>query len=393
MGLSEPLARPLTFRYVGALLVIGGLLVTGQLLIQSALDRQQGDARVVNLAGRQRMLSQRLCMLMLAGDRARANEAADEWAAAERALVERRDSPEIEELFARIGGDHEAMLAGARAGDAAATCAHQDAFVAGMDRIVAQYEREATQRVATLRTTEAVLLGLALMVLLLEGAFVFRPAVRALRAYLAQRDRAEQQIVEVSDREQERLARDLHDGLSQHLVGISMLVDALDHDATDQQRPHLDYIGKLLGEAIEQTRGIARGLHSSALEADGLAGGLREIAVQTERMFQVACRVEVAADVVEPKPPAREHLYRIAREAVVNAAKHARAKTIEVDLAMRGSVLALTVRDDGVGIAAPAGDGLGLQIMAYRARMLGAVLAVGGGGDGGTVVTCTLPSP
>jgi len=127
--------------------------MAGQLVIQHALDRQEGDARVINLAGRQRMLSQRLCMLMLAGDRSRASDVAAEWAAAQRALVGRQDLPEIEPLFAQIGGDHDAMIAGARAGDAAATCAHEDAFLAGMDRIVAAYEREATQRVATLRTT------------------------------------------------------------------------------------------------------------------------------------------------------------------------------------------------------------------------------------------------
>src|SRR4051794_6019756 len=58
--------RVLTFRYVGALSVIAGLLIAGQAIVQQALDRQEGDARLVNVAGRQRMLSQRLCMLLLA---------------------------------------------------------------------------------------------------------------------------------------------------------------------------------------------------------------------------------------------------------------------------------------------------------------------------------------
>src|SRR5512143_2528467 len=81
--------RVLTFRYVGALLVVAGLLVAGQTVIHQLLARQQGDARVINLAGRQRMLSQRLCMLTLAlevdpgaGAQATRSEllrTADEW--------------------------------------------------------------------------------------------------------------------------------------------------------------------------------------------------------------------------------------------------------------------------------------------------------------------------
>src|SRR5215831_5186705 len=60
--------RELTFRFVGALLVVAGLLVAGQTVIHQLLARQEGDARVINLAGRQRMLGQRLCTLVLALD-------------------------------------------------------------------------------------------------------------------------------------------------------------------------------------------------------------------------------------------------------------------------------------------------------------------------------------
>lgn len=390
--MREPLPRPLTFRYVGALLAIAGLLVAGQLLVQGALDRQEGDARVVNTAGRQRMLSQRLCMLLLAHDLSRVDEVASEWETSQRELEQRDNSDSVRSLFAKIDDDHRAMLAAARAGDATTACAHEDDFLAGMDRIVAEYEREARARVITLRAVELVLLALALAVLLLEGAFVFRPAVRALRLYLAQRDRAEHELVEVADRERERLARDLHDGLSQHLVGIAFLVEALEHDATETQRDHLDEIGKLIGEAIEQARMLARGLYSPALEAEGLAGALRALAAQTERVFGVACRADIESDLPEPAAPVRDHLYRIAREAVINAAKHARGSAIDVDLGRAGRELVLRVRDDGVGVADRPGDGLGLQMMRYRARMVGAVLDVSARDGGGTIVTCRLTS-
>jgi signal transduction histidine kinase len=376
--------RPLTFRYVGALVAIAGLLLAGQLVVQSALDRQQGDAGVVNLAGRQRMLSQRLCMLLLAGETAELSRVASEWQASEDALRARGNTDEIHALFTQIDGDQRAMLEAARSGDARGALAHQDAFLAGMDRIVAEYEREARERVVTLRYIEITLFGLALAVLLLEGAFVFRPAVRGLRRYLAQRDRAEEQTVEVSDREQKQLARDLHDGLCQQLVGIAYLVKS-----SSGERAQLDEIGKLLADAIEQTRSLARGLHSDALDVGGLETALRELAAQTERVYGLKCRIEIG-DIAEPSRDACAHLYRIAREAVTNAAKHARAQQVDIALVGQDGALELAVRDDGVGMPARPGDGLGLHMMAYRARMIGAVLEVAAGPSGGTIVTCKM---
>src|SRR5215468_247547 len=158
--------RVLTFRYVGALLVVAGLLVAGQTVIHQLLARQEGDARVINLAGRQRMLGQRLCMLTLAlgvdtDERARDTRdqlvrTADDWERTQAALragwpdtgLRAGNSPAILDLFAQIDPDHRAMLAAARAAAALpggarrpayaeAVRVHQDAFLAGMDRIVA----------------------------------------------------------------------------------------------------------------------------------------------------------------------------------------------------------------------------------------------------------------
>jgi signal transduction histidine kinase len=375
----------LTFRYVGALTTVAGLLVAGQLLVQCALDRQEGDARIINTAGRQRMLGQRLCMLLLAHDApGEVARVADEWQASQAVLRAGADG-DLAALFARIAPDHDAMLAAARGrADPATALAHQEAFLAGMDAIVAAYERDARDRVVALRRTELVLLALALIVLALEGAFVFRPAVRAIRLHLAERDVVERQLLEVSDREQKRLGQDLHDGLGQHLVGVAFLIKSLGQDATPVQQTRLDEIGRLLAEAIDQTRGLARALYSRTLELDGLVAALRELATHTERVYGVPCRID--GDAGELAVPLQLQLYRIAREAVANAAKHARAHAIDIVL----DRTSLVVRDDGVGIGAPAGDGMGLHVMAYRARMIGGGIAVTGRPNGGTVVTCTF---
>jgi signal transduction histidine kinase len=426
------------------LLVVAGLLLAGQTVIHQLLARQQGDARVINLAGRQRMLGQRLCLLTLAlesdtGDAARATRGellrvADEWERSQAALDAGRpdtgitggNSPAVRGLFAQIAGDHRAMLAAARAAAAlpdgehrvaARTVRdHQDAFLAGMDRIVGEYEREASERIARLRRLEIVLLGLALLVFVLEGAFVFRPAVAGLRRYLAERDlvqraldaseaekhalavrdgseraRLERQLLQIGDREQIRLAQDLHDGLGQHLIGVAYLLQPLRSEAAGSPAAaRLDEVGRLVAEAIDHTRDLVRSLHSRALEVGGFTAALGELADHVARVFGVPCRIDDRADIELPLTR-RIHLHRIAREAVVNAAKHAGATAIDIALARDGGDLVLTVRDDGIGMAAPRPDGMGIHLMAYRARLIGATLHITAGWRSGTTVTCRVP--
>jgi len=275
---------------------------------------------------------------------------------------------------------------------ALAARAHQDAFLAGMDGIVDEYEREAHGRVLALRRVELALLVLVLVVLALEGAFVFRPAVRSLRAHLAALDLAQRAMLQISDREQKRLAQDLHDGLGQHLIGIAFLLRSLRHElGAGRSAERVDEIDQLLAEAIDHARGLARGLHSHTLEAAGLAAALGELAVHTERVFGVECRVSYRAAGAEPPATDRAHLHGIAREAVLNAAKHAAATTIEIELVRDGPKLTLVVRDDGVGIGARSPDGMGLQLMASRARMMGGSLQIAAGEPRGTTVTCSVP--
>jgi len=499
----------LTFRYGGALLAIAALLVSGQALVQLSLDRQQGDARVVNLAGRQRMLSQRLCMLLLELDGEHRDSAgaelalvADEWERTQDELqrggpriAETSSSPAVRSGFEAIAPDQQAMLAaarsalsssGSRASFARDALAHEEAFLGGMDRIVALYEREASSRVGELRAIELGLLAITLLVLALEALFVFRPAVRELRDYIAQKQaivkalpdrvvllavdgtwidvrddseanvpisfpdgvidawlptaretlatgnlgrveyralgnneacelegrivrfsadrvllvirdvtdlsRLERQLLQVSDRELVRLSQDLHDGLGQHLVGIASLVKTLRREATGSaHEARVDEIHRLLGEAIAQSRDLARNLSPPVLELDGLAAALRELAAHTERLFGVRCTV-VCDQAIELPLPSRAHLHRIAREAVLNAAKHAGATEIEIELRGDGRSWSLAVRDNGIGISAPSGDGMGIHLMQYRAKMLGASLHVARAEDRGTVVSCTLRS-
>ncbi len=219
----------------------------------------------------------------------------------------------------------------------------------------------------------------------------------ALEAQIVENRELERNILEISDREQSRIGQDLHDGLCQQLVSAAfstnMLREKLDQDFEAGTRDAAR-IADMIDEAIDQARNLARGLYPVRLETEGLEMALRELASTLDRRFQSVCTV----DCPDPLPPCRAavgiHLYRIAQEALVNAAKHARAERIIVSLATRGDRVRLSVEDNGVGISRglPNPGGMGLRIMEYRARMIGADFQIASVGPRGTRVSCEMDS-
>src|SRR5439155_11926904 len=153
-------------------------------------------------------------------------------------------------------------------------------------------------------------------------------------------------------------------------------------------------IAELLRRANVEARNVARGLHPVELEVGGLAAALSELAFNVQSLFNVGCRFDCQSPVALADNSKAVHVYRIAQEAVNNALKHARAKHIGITLSQTNGRVALTVNDDGVGLPAEAAQraGMGLNIMAYRARMIGGSLEVQRGGRGGTVVSLVFPT-
>ncbi len=147
-----------------------------------------------------------------------------------------------------------------------------------------------------------------------------------------------------------------------------------------------------MNQAIEMTRGLARGLSPVALGEDGLLLSLRELADTVTGLFSISCLFHGDGSVVIPSTTTATHLFRIAQEAVNNAMKHGRAKHIIISLSFRNDQTVLTIEDDGVGLAPSPdrGKGMGLHIMSYRAKMIGASLSVEARSGGGTVVNCAL---
>lgn len=217
----------------------------------------------------------------------------------------------------------------------------------------------------------------------------------ALEAQIIENRELERNILEISDREQARIGQDLHDGLCQQLVSAAfstnMLREKLDRDFEAGTRDAAR-IADMIDDAINQARNLARGLYPVRLETDGLDLALRELASTLARRFDSVCAVECPEPVAPCRGAVGIHLYRIAQEALVNSAKHARAERIVISLVRRNGRVRLTVEDNGVGIsrALPNPDGMGLRIMEYRARMIGADFWIGGAGSHGTQVSCEM---
>ena len=213
----------------------------------------------------------------------------------------------------------------------------------------------------------------------------------SIREYAAVR-RADEQARLTAQRE--RIARDLHDGLAQDLAVIAMHGQRLaaglgeDHPITIAARRALAASRKTI-------------LDLSASTAPSTTVALRDVADELEAEYGINVTVKdeldtkngVAADL---GTDAREHFVRIAREAIVNAARHGQARHVDVVMRSRGPRWMLRVSDDGVGIdqsqwvSAP---GFGLRAMRARADELGGQLSAERGASGGTVLELLVAAP
>jgi PAS domain S-box-containing protein len=203
----------------------------------------------------------------------------------------------------------------------------------------------------------------------------------------------EQEILEISNREQRRLGSDLHDGLGQELTGLSLLLKGLEVQLS-RERPEyqaqIQKIADLMAHAIQSTRSLARGLAPVNLERGGLTEALKHLIARCRDMYGLACTYSDGGQKLpDIEEGAATHLYRIAQEATTNAARYARAKSISVEVRMTGRRLQLIIADDGIGLSAglaKGSPGMGLKIMEYRARMLGGVVSFEEPGVGTRIV-------
>lgn len=222
-----------------------------------------------------------------------------------------------------------------------------------------------------------------------------RQRTMALTDEMAERERVERELLEISEREQRRIGHDLHDSLGQHLTGVALAGQVLEEKLSTRGLPEAadaNKVVELVEEGISLSRKLAKGLHPIEMEADGLMLALEELAAISSDLFKINCRFDCDSPVLIRDPATSGHLYRIAQEAISNAVKHGKAKNISVELETLDDGIALRVKDDGAGLPDPLPKtaGMGLRIMAHRASMIGATFHARRDESGGTLVLCEM---
>ena len=206
--------------------------------------------------------------------------------------------------------------------------------------------------------------------------------------------RLEQALLHATDREKRNIGHDLHEGLGQDLTALSLLAGALQSSLRKSGRPDVDGLPDLellARRAITTCRSISHGLSPLGYSNGSLTSALREMVAAHRDSFGVDVRfADFSSAPLRLTDLAAEQLYRIAQEAVANARRHAHANVITVHLHVEPATVRLTVEDNGIGLpdAIAESDGMGLRIMQYRARLVGARLSFAAGPYGGTVVRC-----
>jgi signal transduction histidine kinase len=220
----------------------------------------------------------------------------------------------------------------------------------------------------------------------------------ALQREMGERQRLDQEIAQVADRERRRLGQDLHDRLGQHLTGTALAAQVLKEKLTARSAPEVAEAEKLVQyveEGIDLTRNLARGFFSPELEADGLSVALEGLAENISERFAVNCIFHGEGLIPMRDPAVATQLYRIAQEAATNAAKHAAAEHVDIRISIDDSELTLAIKDDGVGFPDDPSDskGLGLRLMRHGAAIIGGTFNVRRNGQRGTIATCKVRIP
>lgn len=422
--LDKRVAGSLTRFYVVALCVVALLTVSGLFLIRRTIRNLNHDSRVVNVAGRQRMLSQRLTKLALLKtnkiahqDSATLGSLLALWKDSHEDLESRRlpveqgfatwKSQPLDTMFRDLAPVFDRIYNNLRIVDSDTTTevgrqqalaevlANEPQFLAQMDRIVFQFDKESFERLENLERIEWILDLMTILVLVAEGLLIFRPVVNTTRRVVRMLTESENALqlsnkklkdtniqlletqkellrleeekyelqlaedrvragalIEGQEEERKRFALELHDGIGQMLTGLKLHAEKLKavqyHDEKHQKR--FDQLVVFIQDIIQTTRQISFNLMPSVLSDFGLASALRLLCQQTADVSGI--KVVFEGDTGERIPMARPTeigLYRIAQEALNNAVKHANADQIKIKLEQKKNHIVLEIADDGKG--------------------------------------------
>ena len=196
------------------------------------------------------------------------------------------------------------------------------------------------------------------------------------------------------EREQQRIGREMHDHLSQHLLGAAFAVKALAGDLDREGSRHagrLHELARLVNEAVVQVRDISRGLSPAELEAGGLPAALQGLATRVNRT--IPCEFYCVKNAPMKNPDPALHAYRMAQAAVDHALQETGATKICIRLSEKSGSIRLEIADDGIreGPLTADPDSFGSKALHYRAKAINGRLRAKFHGGVGTQISCTFP--
>ena len=229
----------------------------------------------------------------------------------------------------------------------------------------------------------------------LESRAEGEPLVILTAQDITEQRRLEHHLLTLSVRIRQHIGQEIHDRLGSHLAGTAMFVRALlkkQRKGATVEAKDLEEVARLIGEGVAQARLIARSLVPFSGPAGGFTASLRHLANDIQARSGIQCVVECDTALPVISQDVAVQLYWIAHEAATNAAKHSRAQTIRIQYMRTPEGVALVVSDDGVGFAHPddVSEGVGVQIMNYRANAIGALLELRRSPEGGAIVSCAI---
>jgi two-component system, NarL family, sensor histidine kinase UhpB len=213
---------------------------------------------------------------------------------------------------------------------------------------------------------------------------------RMLKRLEDERSRTAASVLRAQEEERARLARDLHDECNQALTGVLLRLEATAHDAPDTVRAELRETKELATQAMDELLRLARELRPAALDDHGLQAALRTQLDRFTEQSGVPAELVVYDELDDLTEQEQTVVYRVVQESLSNAARHACAQRVQVELGRDHGRPVVRVSDDGRGFDGAPGDGLGLVGMRERARLAGGRLDVHSVAGRGTVVELRL---
>lgn len=201
-----------------------------------------------------------------------------------------------------------------------------------------------------------------------------------------------QQLVAAQEEERKKLTRELHDHVGQMLTALRLELGRAERSqAPSDIRPALAEAKHILDTILRSVRDLVMGLRPSMLDDFGLQPALEWHVRDFRRRYNIGVDLSVSGDLSTLPDQHRTCVYRIVQEALTNCVRHAHASSVEVRIDYDQSALHLTIRDDGVGLAADRPHGVGLVGMDERVRELRGTFSARARAEGGTELQASLP--